>query len=191
MSDRWSEEREELLKKLVSLGLSASLIAARLGGFEGSPDRGRSAVCGKIDRMRKRGQIPLLGEVAVKRAMKEGGKRGAKAAHITRARTRKKGTTGDWQVMDSKIRKRLPVDHYTPPPEDYIVPQAQRKDLIDLEDHHCRWPIDKAGGGFEFCGGEKVPGVSYCAHHSRRAFVAPVVKVREITHAPVQETEDA
>lgn len=185
----WSEYREELLKNLVATGLSASQIAARLGGFEGSPDGGRSAVCGKIDRMRKAGLIPLLGEVGVRRSMRVGGQRGAKAAHITRARKRKKGKTGNWihlqayGYIDTKTparKRRLEADGYAPPPDDYLVPQAQRKDILDLEDHHCRWPIDKPQGGFEFCGGEKVPGLSYCSHHSRRAYQSPALKVREI-----------
>lgn len=169
----WTEKKTELLKKLCAERLSFSEIGERLG-------MSRNAVLGKAYRM---GFANPLTRGKKKRGAGSGG-----------WNLRKKKSTKPWQHMqvfglvdsNSPKTKRLKPDHYTPPPEDYIVPQAQRKDLIDLEDHHCRWPIDKAGGGFEFCGGEKLPGVSYCRHHCARAFVGSAVKVREIssTHVP-------
>lgn len=48
----WSDERVEQLKKLWEAGLSASQIAAELGGWPASsPDGGRNAVIGKASRL--------------------------------------------------------------------------------------------------------------------------------------------
>jgi GcrA cell cycle regulator len=36
--------------------------------------------------------------------------------------------------------------------------------LLDLEPHHCRWPVSDAP--FMFCGGAKQDGSSYCEYHA-------------------------
>lgn len=36
--------------------------------------------------------------------------------------------------------------------------------LMDLERHHCRWPV-----GTGSCGANKIDGKSYCGHHLRKA----------------------
>jgi len=36
--------------------------------------------------------------------------------------------------------------------------------LMNLERHHCRWPV-----GTGSCGANKIDGKSYCAHHLRKA----------------------
>ncbi|CAM5397240.1 hypothetical protein AFEL58S_01977 [Afipia felis] len=42
--------------------------------------------------------------------------------------------------------------------------------LLQLKDHHCRWPIGDVGEpGFGFCGCSKIAGSSYCQAHTRRA----------------------
>lgn len=38
--------------------------------------------------------------------------------------------------------------------------------FADLEQHHCRWPVQG-----QFCGHRKVDGISYCAAHAKRAFL--------------------
>ncbi len=40
--------------------------------------------------------------------------------------------------------------------------------LLDLEPHHCRWPIGDAAP-YTFCSVQKRDGSSYCQHHSRVA----------------------
>jgi GcrA cell cycle regulator len=50
---------------------------------------------------------------------------------------------------------------------------AQAKAILDLEPHHCRWPIQDAP--YAFCGGTKQDGSSYCPYHrgvSRRGVTA-------------------
>ena len=55
--------------------------------------------------------------------------------------------------------------------EDNSIPQEQRKTLVELEPHDCRWPIGEPRSDlFFFCGGAALDGHSYCAAHCRRAY---------------------
>jgi GcrA cell cycle regulator len=51
-NEGWTETRLTKLKALWASGLTCSQIAAELGGFSGCKDRGRSAVIGKIHRLK-------------------------------------------------------------------------------------------------------------------------------------------
>lgn len=60
---QWDEARVEMLKQLWSDGLSASQIAAKLGGWPAtSPDGGRNACIGKLHR------LGISGRITVRRA---------------------------------------------------------------------------------------------------------------------------
>ena len=50
--------------------------------------------------------------------------------------------------------RKLPTNCWAP------IPECKPVLLIDLESHHCRWPVD---GGF--CGWQKSFGISYCKLH--------------------------
>jgi GcrA cell cycle regulator len=67
--------------------------------------------------------------------------------------------------LGSKTMKR----RWVPPPlEDFAIPIDQRKTLIELKPHHCRYPIGRPGSeSFFFCGGP-ISEVSYCASHFAR-----------------------
>lgn len=54
-ADDWTQERVDLLKRLNALGLSATAIMKRLRA-NGMESVSRSAVIGKIDRLRQAGQ---------------------------------------------------------------------------------------------------------------------------------------
>jgi len=43
---------------------------------------------------------------------------------------------------------------------------ANRTNIIDLQTHHCRWPV----GNLDFCGGDKFNGSPYCRAHCRLAY---------------------
>jgi GcrA cell cycle regulator len=46
--------------------------------------------------------------------------------------------------------------------------------LLQLLDHHCRWPIgDPRGHRFYFCAADREAGVPYCSFHMRKAFAKP------------------
>jgi hypothetical protein len=56
------------------------------------------------------------------------------------------------------------------PAEDLLIPQSQRRTLMQLNDHTCRWPVgDPARSRFFFCGGVTETGQTYCPMHCVRA----------------------
>ncbi len=57
------------------------------------------------------------------------------------------------------------------------IPVGERLKLLDLENHHCRWPIgDPQRPDFHFCGSRPVPGLPYCQRHAVRAYAPPKPK---------------
>lgn len=48
----WTSERVKDLREHWKAGLSMADIASELGGFERTPDKGRSAICGMVKRLR-------------------------------------------------------------------------------------------------------------------------------------------
>jgi GcrA cell cycle regulator len=145
----WTDERVELLKKLWSDGLSASQIAAELGGIT------RNAVIGKVHRLGLSGR--------------------AKSPSSSAPRPRKTRPSGQMmRVSRPQMRGNtaLAFDYDAEPePELIEIPMAQRKTLLQLSEKTCRWPIGDPGGGeFYFCGGEAAPDLPYCTQHSRIAY---------------------
>lgn len=153
----WNEERVEKLKKLAAEGHSYSSIAEKIGATS------RNAVGGKIDR---------LGLSA--KSGKDGALRGRK--HISRQQSsalikaqRKAGKAplGLSAPKPKPEPKQPPALKFEPlPPEPVGI--ARVTSVLELEDHHCRWPIGEVGKeGFGFCGARKIDGAwqPYCAHH--------------------------
>ena len=150
----WTDERVELLKKLWSDGLSASQIAAELGGIT------RNAVIGKVHRLGLSGRAksassavaaPAQGALAVAHAAHG---RGRRSAAIPRLR------------MPMRSRRK-------PEPEliDNIIPIGQRRTILELTEQTCHWPVGDPGSSeFFFCGGKTIAGLPYCAYHSRVAY---------------------
>jgi len=149
----WTDERVELLKKLWSDGLSASQIAAELGGIT------RNAVIGKVHRLGLSGR--------------------AKSASASTPRPRKARSSSHMLRMTrASIRGNTALAHSyevesEPVPEliENIIPIGQRRTILELNEHTCRWPIgDPGASDFFFCGGNPVGGLPYCAYHSRVAY---------------------
>lgn len=59
--------------------------------------------------------------------------------------------------------ERASVVSMPPPPE-----IARVAGVLDLEQHHCRWPV-----GTGYCGAHKLDGRSYCPGHHARATTRP------------------
>ena len=58
-----------------------------------------------------------------------------------------------------------------PEPELLEIPVEQRKTLLQLNEHTCRWPIGDPGSPeFFFCGGDTANELPYCAYHRRVAY---------------------
>ena len=145
----WTDERVELLKKLWSDGLSASQIAAELGGIT------RNAVIGKVHRLGLSGR--------------------AKRPSSSTPRPRKARSSGHMiRVQRPQVRGNtaLAYDYeIEPEPELLEIPAEQRKTLLQLNERTCRWPVgDPSGPDFFFCGGDAADDQPYCSSHCRMAF---------------------
>ena len=119
----WTDERVELLKKLWADGLSASQIAAELGGIT------RNAVIGKVHRLGLSGRAKSPSS-SVPRARKP-----RSSGHMMRIpRASMRGNTA------------LAYDYdVEPEPELIEIPVEQRKTLLELTEKTCRWPIGDPG----------------------------------------------
>ena len=153
----WTDERVELLKKLWADGLSASQIAAELGGIT------RNAVIGKVHRLGLSGR--------------------AKSPSSATPRPRKPRASGMLRVSRPAVRGNtaLAYDYdVEPEPELVEIPIEQRKTLLQLNEHTCRWPIGDPGSTeFFFCGGDTANELPYCAYHSRVAYQPASERRRE------------
>jgi GcrA cell cycle regulator len=148
----WTDERVEMLKKLWSDGLSASQIAAELGGIT------RNAVIGKVHRLGLSGRAKSPSSAAPR-------PRKARPAHMLRIqRPAIRGNTALAQQFEYEVEAEPEV-------VENIIPLGQRKTLLELSEETCRWPIGDPGAqDFFFCGGQSVPSGPYCSYHSRVAY---------------------
>ena len=143
----WTDERVEMLKKLWADGLSASQIAAELGGIT------RNAVIGKVHRLGLSGR--------------------AKSPSSSSPRPRKARTSGHMmRVPRVRGNNALAYDYAVEPePELIEIPIEQRKTLLQLTEATCHWPVGDPGSSeFFFCGGQANEGSPYCTYHSRVAY---------------------
>lgn len=148
----WTDERVELLGKLWGEGLSASQIAAVLGGGVT-----RNAVIGKVHRLGLAGR-PRAGQAEMARNPKP---RPVPAPPPTADRDR------------PLVRPSAAVPPTLPQPriEEVAIPVSDRVSIMELRDSMCRWPIgDPSSPDFGFCGGRAQTGLPYCPHHCRIAF---------------------
>jgi GcrA cell cycle regulator len=148
----WSDERVELLKKLWNDGLSASQIAAELGGIT------RNAVIGKVHRLGLSGRAKSPSS-AVPRPRKP-----RAPSHMLRITRSTRGNTALAPMYELDIE---------PEPEliENIIPLGQRCSILELNEEKCHWPIGDPGTPeFFFCGGRAIDGLPYCGYHSRIAY---------------------
>ena len=153
----WSDDRVELLTKLWGEGLSASQIAAALGGGVT-----RNAVIGKVHRLGLSGRA----------------KPGAASAPRP-AKPRPVGPVGPVADAARTLVAREPEPAARPgqpidlrwADEAAAIPESKRVSILELRDSMCRWPIgDPSKPDFGFCGGRAVAGLPYCGHHCRIAY---------------------
>ncbi len=137
----WTAERCALLTKLWNDGLSASMIAAELGGIS------RNAVCGKIDRL----GLPERRTLVLRKP------------RVGDTGTRRKAHRRPRQARLEALPTLVPDLPFEP---------ADPVTLIELQDHHCRYPHHVPGKPMMYCGATKVVG-AYCAHHFRIAYRLP------------------
>ena len=152
----WTDERVETLKKLWTDGLSASQIAAELGGIT------RNAVIGKVHRLGLSGRAKSPSSAAPRQ------RKPRTHSHMLRvSRPAVRGNTALAHAYEVDIE---------PEPEliDNVIPIGQRRNLLELTEETCRWPIgDPGSADFFFCGGQSIATLPYCTYHSRVAYQPP------------------
>jgi GcrA cell cycle regulator len=165
----WTDERVEQLRKLWSEGLSASQIAAQLGGVS------RNAVIGKVHRLKlsSRGRAaaaPVRQKKTVHAASGGGVKAASRAAPVVRSMPASIGATALQAQFDIEPLVR-PVLRTV---ENVVVPISRRLQLIQLNERTCKWPNgDPLTEDFNFCGNDAAETGPYCAYHARIAFQPP------------------
>jgi GcrA cell cycle regulator len=152
----WTDERIAALKRLWEEGLSASQIAARLGGVT------RNAVIGKVHRLGLSGRPSPLRPDMIRPAPAP---RPAPQPAAVRAAPAPRPVAP-------------PVMAPPPPPVPTpveAVPVARepgkRTTLLNITDRMCKWPVGHPGDpDFHFCGDKSVTGQPYCQAHAAIAY---------------------
>ena len=159
----WTDERVELLKKLWSDGLSASQVAAELGGVT------RNAVIGKVHRLGLSGRAKTTTTAPRTRRPRNNTTRPARqvgGAAPTVGATALKADVKPQTAPQPKAEKKPELDAV-------VVPISKRATILTLTESTCKWPIgDPGDGDFHFCGCASEPGSPYCKYHSEIAYQA-------------------
>ncbi len=154
----WNDERVELLKKLWTDGLSASQIAARLGGVT------RNAVIGKVHRLGLSGRA-TTSRMKPMRAHK-------RSVPVARTHSVTYAVHGNVAYKPEYQTDEEFEIHVAPATvTELIIPLAERATILTLKEAMCRWPIGDPGDEqFHFCGRKSLSGMPYCEHHARVAY---------------------
>lgn len=150
---RWTKAENEIVVRGIYDELSAGQISAML------PGRSRNAVIGYIDRQ----GLQLVRSPG----------RSRKARNPKKMTARKPtGQTGKVLPMPVLLQKPATQPKQVVIPEDEYNRDAMRLSVMELQAHHCRWPVNEPGCGeqYEFCGKGTLEGRSYCPHHMARSY---------------------
>lgn len=155
---KWTPERIAVLQRLWKEGLSASEIAEKISGIS------RSAVLGKLHRLgldesdRHTGSANSASKNRRKprRRLPDKTRQSLYGSLATRGGT-KSGSSGGFRAFVQATAEPLP--------EPKAGDVARVASLLDLEEHHCRFPVSSG-----FCGDQKVSGLPYCEGHARRCY---------------------
>lgn len=171
---RWTPEADAILREMVTDGAGIREMSERISERVGRCIT-RKAVIGRRFRLGlsnpatvgKRTDLIPLG-----RSKRNGGAVLAGIKNTIKGNRR----NGNYGGLAVKIVARH-GDVPPPPPDgdirDLLPETADRPviGLLDLESHHCRWPVGDPGQpGFGFCGANREsPLTPYCCEHHRRA----------------------
>ncbi len=143
----WTEDRVAILSKLWAEGLSASQVAAQLGGVT------RNAVIGKVHR------LGLSGRATPSRPSKR--KVSAPRASATPPRT--------VIARAPRVAPIIPIP--APPLEAKRMENGEFATILTITETTCKWPLgDPSGDDFRFCGRNTDSSSPYCMAHSRVAY---------------------
>ena len=161
----WTDERVELLRKLWSEGLSASQIAAQLGG--GQPQRrdrqgapaetvGPRPLDGGAGAPEEDGAGIIDPEVGVARRNRA---RATSPPRSARPRCRRSSTPSRWPAITS-ARSRTSSCR-----------SRGSCSWSQLTERTCKWPNgDPLSEDFNFCGNDAAETGPYCSYHAKIAF---------------------
>ena len=167
----WTDERVELLRRLWSEGLSASQIAAQIGGVS------RNAVIGKVHRLKLSGRgkqtaaqprvkKPVQASQSARPAVSGRTPSSGGSSRIS-SHTHAIGATAlkaDYQVQAIAAR----VLEFTPA---LVPPVSKALKLVELSERTCKWPIgDPLAVDFNFCGNDSGDAGPYCQFHAKMAY---------------------
>ncbi|MEW5705115.1 MAG: GcrA family cell cycle regulator [Pseudomonadota bacterium] len=151
-------EVEALMREHFAKGTRAAEVAKLLNKHHNPPGNGqtRNSVIGRWHRM------------GLTRGLSK-----SQAAKLSRGGRPPKRSSGpaymERRVLGDVVRglpsNAGPMVRVKDHPEDI----ARVASILDLEDHHCRFPVRKDG----FCGDQKVSGLPYCEAHVRRCYRVP------------------
>lgn len=168
-SVKWTDERIELLKAKWAEGLSASQIAAEMGGCT------RNAIIGKVHRMGLHESAPRLKN-------QPGPKRATRQAKVWNG-----------NAPPRPVRPRLPIDHealaemHKAVAAKFIAKVHKSAephkacDMFALTDHVCRWPlwVDRDEPSKLYCGAPTNGKPPYCKEHTKVSANAGYVPFHE------------
>ena len=145
----WSAERDEALKQLWDQGYSASLIADKLAN---GSKLTRCAVIGRAHRLKlpaRKGKEPLTRKPLGRKPYRR-----VKGAH-----------------KPPRLPPPPPQRPRPPPPSSFpnppMEPDMRKLPLLQLEPHHCRWPLGELHEvAHLFCAADTREGEVYCPHHT-------------------------
>lgn len=154
----WTPQRTEALRTAWSDGKSGREIALMLGGVS------RVAVIAKASRM----------------GFLQEGRRKPTVSRLLRAPVVKvvpiaSQASARWSGKKAVAR----AEALAQAPPQPIQKPVGGVTLLDLQHHHCRWPLgDPNHDTFRFCGRNKVTGRVYCGRHVAKAYWCPADGLR-------------
>lgn len=160
----WTDDRVDVLRKLWADGLSASQIAAELGGVT------RNAVIGKVHRLGLSGRA----------------KNPSSSARKPRTTARSGGYKSPGRPRSTAVgqvavaRQAIVVD----------IPEPKMLDLklLNLNENTCKWPVgDPQDDSFGFCGTKARENDPYCEYHCKLAY-QPAAERRKGGQKPKMQT---
>lgn len=161
----WTDDRVDVLRKLWADGLSASQIAAELGGVT------RNAVIGKVHRLGLSGRAKNTSTAA---------SRQKRAANRTPGYSKtNRSPRGQGTSVATTQRQAIVVD--------VPKPTLLNIELLELSENTCKWPVgDPQDNDFAFCGNKSRDKDPYCEYHCKLAYQPAAERRRGGQRAPMQ-----
>lgn len=165
ITDRWADDKEQVLRELWAEGHSGSEIGAKL-------NMSRNAIIGKVHRLGLPGRDTTTRKhrIVTKPARNEEKKQRPKSTLFRTLLERKKANVfaGGTEIVEPEI------------------PEAPgRFTLLQLEDDQCRWASGQDDKGRHlFCGDVKMAGKPYCECHVLKAAPRTEVRPHDVYRAP-------